>query len=250
MISIVTATFNSAAQLPELIASLRAQTDRGFEWIVADGASKDGTVEQLTGAADLGPVITSQPDFGIYDALNRAIASARGTHYLVVGSDDRLHPEAVARFNEAIAVTAADIIVADVLFGTRRVRARRGPAWLHGAQSYIANHSLATAFRKDLHARFGWYSRKYPLAADALFVVKACKGGASRHQAGFVAGEMGQHGVSATDWAGSATEFFRVQLETGCSFSVQAALLFLRLLKGRFVVLRLALNRVRAAVAR
>lgn len=250
MISIVTATYNSADRLPDLIASLRAQTDRRFEWIVADGASKDGTVGLVNEAFDLGPVITSQPDFGIYDALNRAIAAANGSHYLVVGSDDRLHPEAVAKFNEAIALTGADIIVADVLFGARRVRARGGPPWLHGAQSYISNHSLGTAFRKELHARFGWYSKKYPLAADALFVVKACNGGARRHQADFVAGEMGQSGVSATDWAGSATEFFRVQLDTGCAFPMQAGLLFLRLIKGRFAILRLALDRLRKVNAR
>jgi glycosyltransferase involved in cell wall biosynthesis len=231
-ISVVTAVHDCSEQLPQLIASLRAQTDADFEWVVADGASSDGTIEILQAVADLNLVMSSQPDFGIYDALNRALRIAKGSYYIVVGADDRLFPDAIANFRDAIVKSNADVISAYAMFGGRRVGVRGGPVWLHGAHSYIGNHSLSSAFRTDLHRSHGYYSRRFPIAADALFVIQVCKGGAQRYEAEFIAGEMGRYGVSAVDWAGSATEFFRVQLATGCSVSMQIVLLLLRLLKG------------------
>jgi glycosyltransferase len=83
-----------------------------------------------------------------------------------------------------------------------------------------------------LHAKFGWYSKKFPIAADSLFVLRACKGGATRYEGEFLAGRIGCSGVSYADWAGAATELFRVQLLLGCALIPQLLLLLLRVLKG------------------
>ena len=230
-ISIVTATRNAANYLPTLIQSLRRQSDKDFEWVVADGASTDGTLELLKSIADLNIVISSQPDFGIYDALNRAITIASGEYYIVSGADDLFYDDAIANFHRAIDRCAADIIVASAMYDRRRLNVSKGPAWLLGHIAYIAGHTLATAFRKDLHRVFGSYSRKYPIAADQLFVMQACKGGATRYEGNFAAGEIGHCGVSSVDKVGRATETFRVQLDLGRSGVVQALLLMLRLLK-------------------
>ena len=188
-ISVVTATRNAAQHLPKLIASLRGQTDKDFEWVVADGESDDGTLELLRSVTDIRIVISSQPDSGIYDALNRAIGIASGEYYIVCGADDFFHSDAIANYREAILRSHADIIVADYMYASERVSAKGGPSWIFGQSSFIAGHTLATAFRKDLHLSFGTYSGKYPIGADQLFVLTACKGGASRLHAGFVAGE-------------------------------------------------------------
>src|SRR6266702_4244755 len=111
-ISVVTATYNCASQLPALIESLRKQTDRNFQWAVADGASSDGTLELLRSVTDLDAVITSQPDFGIYDGLNRALRSAAGNYYIVAGADDYLAADAIANYREAIERSGADIVAA------------------------------------------------------------------------------------------------------------------------------------------
>src|SRR5574343_103309 len=84
-ISIITVTFNAAAHLPTLIDSLRNQSDRGFEWIVVDGASTDKTVDLLE-ASGIVTTWISEPDFGIYDALNKAIRLSTGEYYLVLGA--------------------------------------------------------------------------------------------------------------------------------------------------------------------
>ncbi len=230
-ISIVTATYNAAEHLPKLIDSLSRQTDKDFEWIVADGASTDNTLKQLRSITDINIVISSQPDFGIYDALNRAIAKSSGEYYVVAGADDYFNDDAIANFRRAIVQSGADLIVANAIYKQKCLKVSKGPAWLLGQVAYIAAHTLATAFRKDLHRLFGFYSRKYPIAADQLFVMQACQGGASLHMEEFVAGEIGHRGVSSVDKAGNATEVFRIQLNLGRSAVVQAVLLMFRLLK-------------------
>lgn len=230
-ISIVTATYNAASHLPGLIASLRGQTDRDFEWVVADGASDDGTLEMLRSISGIHTVISSQPDFGIYDALNRAIGIASGEYYIVCGADDIFNSDAIAGFRNVIARSRADIVAANVMYGKQCMKVRKGPAWLFGHRALIASHTLGTAFKKDLHRTYGYYSKKYPIAADQLFVMQACKGGASRLQGDFIAGAIGQGGVSSRDQVGNATEVFRVQLELGRSAAMQVLLLLFRLLK-------------------
>jgi glycosyltransferase involved in cell wall biosynthesis len=230
-ISVITPTYNSAAQIGALVASLRAQTDRDFEWVVADGGSTDATTELVRAAADLNPLVSSQPDFGIYDALNRALQQSSGEYYIVAGADDAFAPDAIAKFRAAIVESAADIIVAAAAHDHGRAYIKSGPSWVVGEKAFIANHSLATAFRRSLHERFGWYSRKFPIAADSLFVLRCCKGGASRHVAPFSAGSVGAGGVSFTDWAGSITELFRVQLLVGCALLPQTFLLVLRIVR-------------------
>lgn len=91
---------------------------------------------------------------------------------------------------------------------------------------------MGTAFRRQLHERFGCYSRRFIIAADSLFVLQACKGGATRRELEYVAGDIGTGGVSAVDWACSATELFRAQLMTGGSVFVQTLVLLLRIVKG------------------
>jgi Glycosyl transferase family 2 len=231
-ISVVTPAYNSAAQIGTLIASLQAQTDHDFEWVVADGGSTDATLEMVRAAADLKPLLSSQADFGIYDALNRGLRQASGEYYVVAGTDDEFATDAIANYRAAISASQADIIVAVASHGAVRARMKNGPSWLVGEKAFIANHSLATGFRRSLHEKFGWYSRRFPIAADTLFVLSACKGGATRHVAGFDAGHVGGGGVSTTDWAGSATELFRVQLMVGCSLVPQTFLLLLRIIKG------------------
>jgi glycosyltransferase involved in cell wall biosynthesis len=234
-ISIITATCNAAEHLPGLIESLRNQTDQDFEWVVADGASSDGTLSQLQAIHDLKVSISSVPDFGIYDALNRGIDRATGDYYVIAGADDVFCKDAIANYRAAIAQSHADIIAASSRYGSKRLRVKQGPAWLWGQASYIAGHTLATAFKKNLHQSFGKYSRKYPIAADHLFVMSACQNGARVYTADFVAGAMGEEGVSSADRIGGATEVFRVQLALGGSLLVQLLLLFLRIIRIRML---------------
>jgi len=246
-ISIVTATFNVAPLLPSLVDSLRRQTDCNFEWVVADGGSTDGTLEMLRDIADLKIVLSSQQDFGIYDALNRALKNASGDYYVVLGADDSLAPDAVENYRRAAVRTGADMIFAQVQAGEQvRMPCGRKP-WLRGHKAYVAEHAVATLIRRNLHERFGYYSRRFPIAADQLFLKIVCASpDAKLAPADFIAGNYAVDGVSGADTIGTLTEFFRVQLETESCRLLQCLLFILRLLRHLPTVLSNAASRSRA----
>jgi glycosyltransferase involved in cell wall biosynthesis len=216
-----------------LIASLRDQTDQDFEWVVADGGSSDNTLSILESAHGLRATVLSNPDFGIYDALNRAIRHASGKYYLVLGADDRLFAGAIEHFREAALSSDADFVTAEVVAGNKVLKVRAGRERRFGINGLISAHSVGTLIRKSLHERFGYYSRKFPIAADQLFVMQACAAGATRKVCDFRAGEFGGAGVSSEDVVGMSTEFYRVQLLLGANEWSQLALLLGRLLKYR-----------------
>lgn len=229
-ISVITATYNAAKDLPTLIKSLRDQTDREFEWVIADGQSTDTTLALLAEINDLNIVVDSEPDFGIYDALNRGIKKSRSEFYLVLGADDYLYPDAIENFKKEV-INKVDVIAARIKTSKGVLIPSRGKPWLRGQAAFVANHAVGTLFRKSLHDEFGYYSRKFPIAADQLFIKSIYRSSISVSEPNFVAGYFNNCGVSNTDVAGSITEFFRTQLLTEKYTSVQFVLCFLRLLK-------------------
>ena len=233
LLSNITATYNSAEKLPQLIESLRHQTSKDFEWIIADGGSTDATLDLIKQTSDLSTVVDSHPDFGIYDALNRGIKLAQGKYYLVVGSDDLLTPNAVADYIAAAELTDADIISARIILDGRLQVVAHGHSELCGLESYISSHSVGAIFRRDLHDHLGYYSRKLPICADQLFVIQAYRAGAIIHRADFVAGEFTLGGTSASDSLGMITETCRAKIASGSPVWLQSLLLILRLLKNQ-----------------
>lgn len=229
-ISVITTTFNAVKDLPGLIGSLRSQSDKNFTWVVADGGSTDGTTDLVNGAADIRKVVSIQPDFGIYDAMNRAIRLSDSEYYLVAGADDRLAPEAIEKYRAYAGKTGADIVTADVHVAGTVLRAREGVQWRYGLGGYISCHSVGALFRKSLHERFGSYSNKFPITADQYFVIMACRNGATRAVADFSAGEYSPAGTSSADFAGSLLESFRVKLLTEKNKFFQVCLFIARLI--------------------
>lgn len=92
LISVVTVTRNSAAHLSGCLDSVAAQAGADFEHWVVDGASTDGTVNLLRERNDPRLHWISEPDSGIYDAMNKAVRLAQGQWMLFLGADDRLRP--------------------------------------------------------------------------------------------------------------------------------------------------------------
>lgn len=93
LISVIIATRNAAADLPRCLDSLRRQSFRDFEVLVADGASTDGTVQLLESSGDIVTWWDSKPDTGPYAARNRALPRAKGSWICFLGADDWLWDE-------------------------------------------------------------------------------------------------------------------------------------------------------------
>src|SRR6476659_1655243 len=87
-ISLITVSFNSGDTITDTIESIQSQDYNDIEYIIVDGASRDNTVEIIK---SFGPEIDkwiSEPDRGIYDAMNKAIRMATGEVVGILNSDD------------------------------------------------------------------------------------------------------------------------------------------------------------------
>ena len=231
-ISVITVTFNAAGLLPGLIDSLRAQTDRDFEWIVVDGASTDGTVELIKSAGDIVTNWISESDFGVYHAMNKALQTATGEYYLVMGADDRLNPDAIAQYRKHAYQSKADIVTSLIMRNGKIEQRKPCWPWLYAHHAYVSEHSVGSLIRRDLHDKFGFYSKKHPIAADLLFLKVACSSPKTRViKADFVAGTFGFTGTSREDRAGAICDYFRGQFETEKHKYFQIILFAVKVLK-------------------
>lgn len=98
-LSIITVCYNNLLGLQRTFASLRKQTATSFEWIVIDGGSNDGSREFIQRHMDDIAYWVSEPDRGIYHAMNKGIAAARGNYLQFLNAGDTLaDSDVVARF--------------------------------------------------------------------------------------------------------------------------------------------------------
>jgi glycosyltransferase involved in cell wall biosynthesis len=95
MISIITVTLNSEKTINRLIKSLKSQ-DVYFEWVVIDGKSTDQTLSYVKKSGIKNIRLISEPDLGIYDAMNKGINFATGKWLLFLNSDDELIPNTLS----------------------------------------------------------------------------------------------------------------------------------------------------------
>jgi glycosyltransferase involved in cell wall biosynthesis len=233
-ISVVTASRNAARTITDLHQSLERQTFRNFEWVVADAQSTDETPRLLQEFANRSPWVrfVSEPDSGIYDGINKAIARAAAEFYVVCGADDVFAPEALGQYSERITEGATDVVVARVLRSGRTIGGfHPRQAWLGPSRVFTGSHSVGMLFRKDLHQRFGRYSNRFPLLADAYFLKTLLRSGTvSFTSAEFVAGTFAEGGATTTNQLQLLAENWQIQMLTEPSPALQTLLLFCKLL--------------------
>jgi glycosyltransferase involved in cell wall biosynthesis len=181
-ISVITACFNSSAVLPTALASVRSQTHPQVEHIVVDGASTDGTVAQLQSwaAAANGPFQwRSEPDRGLYDALNKGIQRASGDVVGLLHADDFFAADDIlAKVAAAFTDPAVECVFGDVRFvrptnlhkTVRYYCARLFRPWMLRF-GFMPPHPTFFA-RRELFARLGYYQTDYRIAADYELLVR------------------------------------------------------------------------------
>lgn len=227
-ISVITATLNVADKIDTLYESLARQTGVDFEWIIADGVSRDGTTEKLATWASNNPWLrfTSEPDGGIYQALNKAIARATGDYYVVAGADDWFEQAALANYAALATREGADVIFAQAHRGNRIVGGfHPNRAWIGASRVFSSSHSVGTLLRRDLHRRFGPYSSKFPLLADVYFLKTLLRSGQVRFLAAdFIAGTFVEGGVTTENQLQLLTENWQLQMLTEPRPLLQTAL--------------------------
>ncbi|WP_203300272.1 glycosyltransferase family 2 protein [Marinobacter sediminum] len=117
-VSIITVCFNSASTISDTLDSVQSQSYGDIEHVIVDGGSSDGTVELLESRrANLGALI-SEPDEGLYDAMNKGVLAATGDIIGVLNSDDIFESDDVVAtvvdtFRES---PDCDLVFGDVVF--------------------------------------------------------------------------------------------------------------------------------------
>ena len=108
-VSVITVTFNAKDCIQRTLDSVLMQTYAGVEHIIMDGASSDGTADIARRYRDAHPdrriVVGSEPDKGLYDAMNKAMAVASGTYLCFLNAGDKLH--SASSLEEVVGVAAA-----------------------------------------------------------------------------------------------------------------------------------------------
>jgi len=114
-ISIITITYNAAANIEPTMLSVGSQSYTDFEHIIIDGASTDGTlaIARRTGTRSLR--ILSEKDSGLYDAMNKGLAMARGEYLLFLNAGDAFHTTDTLRDYASHADGRTDIIYSDTV---------------------------------------------------------------------------------------------------------------------------------------
>jgi len=116
-ISIITVVWNNAATIKDAIESVLSQTYDNIEYIVIDGASTDGTVEIIKSYGDKIAAFVSEPDRGLYDAMNKGIALATGDIVGILNSDDfYINSHVLEDVALAFEQSQCDALFADLVF--------------------------------------------------------------------------------------------------------------------------------------
>ncbi len=179
-ISVVTVCYNPGEILLEAIRSVQAQDFPNVEHVIIDGGSKDGTPERVAGLVRAGDVLVSEPDKGIYDAMNKGIARASGDAIALLNADDRYADSGVlSRVAAAFDAHGTDVVFGDISFfraGAPDVSVRRYNSGMFSpgriGWGWMPAHP-ATVLTREAYARVGQYRTDFRIAADFDFIVRA-----------------------------------------------------------------------------
>lgn len=140
-VSIITVTYNAERFLERTIRSVVAQETTDYEYILIDGASTDGTLAIINQYSDYITDWISEPDRGLYDAMNKGLHRARGRYVWFMNAGDELYDaQTLPRLLNSIRATDADVYYSDALYVCDDGSRRSGSAV--GLRSQVTVHSL------------------------------------------------------------------------------------------------------------
>jgi len=172
-ISIISINRNNKIGLQRTIDSVICQSKSDYELIIIDGGSKDGSLELIHQYSKNFTYWNSEPDNGIYHAMNKGILKATGEYLLFLNSGDWFVDEHVLE-NVFHDKQTADIISGDIYFYDSQ---KKEIKWRVNSPDKITAKTLfygniphqATFIRRELFNKFGLYNEELKIASDWLF---------------------------------------------------------------------------------
>jgi glycosyltransferase involved in cell wall biosynthesis len=179
--SIITVTYNAKKMLERTLLSVVNQTYRNIEYIIIDGASKDGTVKIIRCFESGLSHWVSEPDKGIYDAMNKGLMAATGDYVWFVNAGDAIkHNEIVMELSEiAIQKGLPDVLYGETdlidsagnLFAKRRLKAPKRLTWKSFRMGMLVSHQ-AFIVKREIAPH---YDLKYRFSADFDWCIQCLK---------------------------------------------------------------------------
>lgn len=199
LVSVILVCRNPGPLLPAALASVWTQQGVACEIVVIDGASTDGTREWLEGQRGRLGTLVSEADQGVYEAMNKGVAAARGDWLLFLGSDDRLLDGALARLAPLLQQIEAGVGVGEAVYDDGRIY-RLGVVTAAVRRNFV--HHQAAFYRRTLFAEHGRFDVRLQLQADYDFNLRVLKSGVPFAALAVRVAACGSGGLSdAGSWA-------------------------------------------------
>lgn len=177
ILSVITINLNNCRGLERTIKSVLHQNFEEFEYLIIDGGSKDGSQELIARHVPALSYWVSEPDGGIYQAMNKGIRKAQGDYCLFLNSGDWLVTDDILAQVFSMHPTA-DLVAGDVYFYDM---ARQEVKWYVPSPDHCTAATLfggtlphqATFIRRELFGKVGLYNQQFRIASDWLFFLEA-----------------------------------------------------------------------------
>lgn len=178
-VSIITSCYNRQNTIREAIESVLAQDYPDIEYIVVDGASKDDSLKIIREYKDRISTIISEPDKGMYEAINKGIRAATGEIIGLVHSDDFLYDtQVISNIVKKFETTKADLVYGDGLFVDYHHTDKAVRNWISGRYrrwkvrcGWLPLHPTVY-IKRSVMEQWGVYDDSYKIAADSDLLVR------------------------------------------------------------------------------
>tara|TARA_R110002096_G_scaffold74051_2_gene175409 strand:- start:650 stop:1399 length:750 start_codon:yes stop_codon:yes gene_type:complete len=171
-ITIITVSFNSANTIEKTFQSVKNQTFKDIEYILIDGDSTDSTLKIANQYKEVITKIVSEPDKGLYDAMNKGIKLATGDVIGLINSDDLFcDPHALEKVVDVFTKNKnLDSVYADLFYVSQHDTNKIVRRWVTGKQKPFKNgwHPAHPTFyiKKSVYEQYGLFDLSFKLAAD------------------------------------------------------------------------------------
>lgn len=172
-VSIITVCFNAELTIEQTIRSVIEQSYQNIEYIIIDGKSSDHTLDIIAKYADKISKVISEPDKGIYDAMNKGIRNATGDIIGILNSDDWYEKDVIKRVVEAFEKNNSQIVHGDVRFiygdgsSENTVTDTMNKLWYE----MVVRHP-ATFVRREVYQKEGVFDDTFRVAGDYEFILR------------------------------------------------------------------------------
>lgn len=214
--SVITVCYNAEATLEDTIQSVISQTYHHVEYIIVDGASKDRTMDIVNRYRDRIAVVVSEPDKGLYDAMNKGIRLATGDYLCFLNAGDSFHEDDTL---QQMVHSIHSLQLPDVLYGEtelvdheghflrmRRLQAPEHLTWKSFRQGMLVCHQAFFA-RRDLVMP---YDLRYRFSADFDWCIKIMKKSKVLHNTHLTLIDYLAEGMTTHNHQASLKERFRI----------------------------------------